>query len=131
MAVPTSEKLIACLYVGYGSSLGYERTLLEYNENTTNTTGFQRAVIPVELAANATDVQVNLASYVDTAVHVAIYDRGGTGFSVGSGASNKFAVNAGGVLFYRSAATPGTLYLNNSSASNKAFLEVVVTGSSA
>lgn len=131
-ATPTAERLKCRAVLSHGSTIGSERILLDYTESTA-TTGFQAVVIPVELAASATDTSVNLANYVDTATFIAVKDRNNTGVLVGrtSGTSARFTLAGNGfILFKNGAATPPTLYLDNVSSSEKAFVEIIVMGSS-
>lgn len=130
-ADPTTEKLNARIFMSYGSTVGRERILLDYTEST-STTGFQAVVIPVELAASATDTSLNLASYVDTATMIAVRDRNNTGVKVGlASGGTKAQVAANGFYCYKNGnATPPTLYFDNVSGSTKAFIEVIIMGSS-
>lgn len=131
-ATPTAERLKCRAVLSHGSTIGSERILLDYTEST-STTGFQAVVIPVELAASATDTSVNLASYVDTANFIAIKDRNNTGVLVGrtTGTSARFNITGNGFLLLKNGAgTPPTLYFDNVSSTEKAFIEVIVMGSS-
>lgn len=133
MATPSTQRLNCRIVLSYGSSLGSEVVLLDYTEATT-TVGFQKAIIPLELAASATDQSVNLASYFDTATFIAVIDRNNTGVLVGrtAGTSARHNLAANGPFVYKNgAATPPTLYFDNSSASKKAFVEIIVMGTSA
>ncbi len=132
MTVPTSQQLNFRCVASFGDTIGSERIILDYTEPTT-TTGFQAIIIPVELAASATDTQVNLASYVDTATFITILDRNNTGFKVAAGGTaNKFTIAADGCFSIKNgAATPPTLYLDNVSTTAKAFIEIGVMGTSA
>lgn len=133
MATPSTEKLNVSAYASFGSTQGLERILLNYTEAST-TTGFQAVVIPLELAISATDQSVNLASYVDTATFIGIRDRNNTGVLVGrtTGTSARLQVAANGFLLYKNGnSTPPTLYFDNVSGSDKAFIEIIVLGASA
>lgn len=127
MATPTASELKAQVYLAFGD----ERVCLDYTEAST-TTGFQGQVIGKELAASAADQQVNLASYVDTATLIGVRDRNNTGVKVGIGATNKFTLAANGFIAFKNGdATPPTLYLDNVSATDKAFVEITILGTSA
>lgn len=128
---PTAEQLNVRLYASHGDDPSARRVVLDHTEATT-VTGNQASVIPVEIAGAGTNTQVNLASYVDTATWVSVKDRGGTGFKVSLvNTGTKFEVAAGGVFAFKNAvATPPLLYIDNGSASDAAFLEVSVLGSS-
>lgn len=131
-ATPTAERLKCRAALSYGSTIGSERVLLDFTEST-STTGFQAVVIPIELAASATDSSLNLASYVDTATYIAVKDRNNTGVLVGrtSGTSARLQVAGNGfILFKNGASTPPTLYFDNVSTTDKAFIEVIVMGTS-
>ncbi len=133
MATPTAEQLIEQLYLAYGSTLGQETVLMDYIEST-STTGFQKAVIPLELAASATDQSINLSNYVDTATIIGIKDRNGTGLLVGrtTGTSARLQIASNGFLAYKNGnSTPPTLYFDNVSGAEKAFTEIIVLGTSA
>jgi hypothetical protein len=131
-ATPTADRLNCRAFLTYGSTIGTQRILLDYTESTA-TTGFQAFVVPLELSASATDQSVNLASYVDTATFIAVRDRNNTGVLVGrtTGTSARLQVAANGfIIFKNGAATPPTLYFDNVSTTDKAFIEIVVLGSS-
>lgn len=131
-AIPTAERLKCRAVLSHGSTIGSERILLDFTEST-STTGFQSVVIPVELAASATDTSLNLASYVDTATYIAVKDRNNTGVLVGrtTGTSARFNITGNGfILLKNGASTPPTLYFDNVSTTEKAFIEVIVMGSS-
>ncbi len=128
---PTAEGINVRLYASLGDVIGAERIVLDHTE-ASSVTGNQASVIPVEIAGAGTNTQVNLASYVDTATWVTVKDRGGTGFKISLvNTGTKFEVPASGVFaFKNAAATPPLLYIDNGNASDKAFLEVTVLGSS-
>lgn len=130
MATPTAQQLKAKAYMAYGDTAGAERILLDYTEAST-TTGFQNIIIPKELAISATDQTVDLSAHVDTATFIAVRDRNNTGVKVGLASANKMTVAANGFLMFKNGATtPPTLYLDNVSASDKAFIEIAVLGTS-
>lgn len=131
MATPTAQQLKARAYMAYGDTAGDERILLDYTEAST-TTGFQNIVIPKELAASATDTTVDLSTFVDTATFIAVRDRNNTGVKVGLASAGKMTIAANGfIMFKNGVATPPTLYLDNVSASDKAFIEILILGTSA
>lgn len=133
MSTPSAERLKCRAALSYGSTLGSERTLLDYTESV-DTTGFQATVIPLEIAASGVDQSVNLASYVDTATFIAVRDRNNTGVLVGrtTGTTARLQVAANGFLMFKNGnSTPPTLYFDNVSTTEKAFIEIIVMGSSA
>lgn len=132
MATPSAEQINVRLAVSHGSTLGSERSILDYTEPDT-TTGNQGVVIPLELAAGATDQSVNLASYVDTCDAITIKERAGVGLKVGLAAGGtKWRVGASKAMAvcWNNTVTPPTLYFDNESGANKCFLEIGVCGGS-
>lgn len=129
---PTAEQLAYRVYAAHGDDPSDRRVVLDYTEAST-TTGNQAVVVPLELAASASNTSVNLASYVDTATFVSIRDRGGTGFKVSlvnTGA--KFQVASNGVFSFKNGvSTPPTLYIDNVSTTDATFLEISILGASA
>lgn len=125
---PTAQRLHARCLLMHGDTQGKERSLLDYTEATT-TTGNQAVVIAKELAGGAVDQSQTLP--VDTCNFIAIRDRGGTGFkySLASGGT-KTTVAANGFIAWKHSGTVPTLHLDNLHASDVAFLEIIVMGSS-
>lgn len=130
-APPSAEALNARVLLTHGSTLGKERILLDYTAS--GLTGNRSVVIPMEIAANATDQSLNLASYVDTATIIAVRDRGSTGIKVGlASGGTKAQIAANKFWSYENGnATPPTLYFDNVSAADKAYFDVYVLGNSA
>jgi hypothetical protein len=129
---PSTERLKATLHLAYGSTLGDEKVLVSKQE-AVSTVGFQHVIIPLELAISATDAQVNLSSYVDTATFIAIEDRNNTGVLVGrtAGTAARLNVAANGWLCFKNgASTPPTLFFDNPDGANKAFINIYILGSS-
>lgn len=128
MAAPANDTLTRKVYMAFGSTQGSEKVVVDSSETAT---GNRWLLIPLELAASASDVQLNLATYVDTATFISVQEKstGTTGFDVGIAAANKLSVAAGSGIDYKNrTATPPTLYFDNPDASNKVFLEIAVLG---
>lgn len=131
MATPDTQQLNCQAYLSYGSVDGQEQVLLNYNE-ATSTVGFQSSIIPVELAASAVNTSVDLSGYVDTATFIGVLDRNNTGVSVGVGTTDKMNVAANGFILWKNgAATPPTLKISNTSTTAKAFIQILIMGTSA
>lgn len=129
MATPSAEQICARLFLAHGDEPDSRRNVLDFTE-ASDTSGNFSAVIPVEIAAAGTNTAVDISAYVDSATFISILDRGGTGFKVSlvnTGA--KFEVEESGVFAFKNGGTPTTIYLDNGSASDKAFLEIGVIGS--
>lgn len=129
---PTAETLNVRLAASHGSTLGAERNILDFTEDDTVTIN-QSNTIAKELAGAATDQSVNINSYVDTCKLITILDRGGTGFKVGfasGGTKARVGPNKAFVVMWNSTVTPPTLYLDNEHATDTAFLEIGIGGSS-
>lgn len=131
MATPTTTTFIIEAFLGRGSATNPKEL---FEKNSVSTSGFQYVSVPKELAASATDQTVDLSTFVDTATWIVVEDRNNTGVLVGrtSGTSARLSVAANGFLMYHNAAaTPPTLYFDNSSASEKAFVLIHILGTSA
>lgn len=133
MTVPAADTFTAKAYLAYGSTQGSEKILLD--KSVVTASGGNRWVnIPIELAASATDTQLNLSTYLDTATWIAVEEvsTSTTGFNVGVAAANKVQVATEGIYLYKNRnSTPPTLYLDNPDATNKVMLNISVLGNSA
>lgn len=133
MTAPSADKFTAKAYLAFGATQGQEKILLDKSVETSSG-GNRWLNIPLELAASATDTQLNLATYVDTATWIAVEEvsTGTTGFNINIASANKQQVAAEGVWLYKNRnATPPTLYIDNPDGSNKIMLNVAVLGNSA
>lgn len=132
MALPTNDQFNGKFYLSFGSVIGKERVLLDVTD-TIQTAGNRDVVIPMKVAANTTNNQINLASYVDSATYISVREltTGTSGFKVDvSNAATKPQVTAGGLLLWKNgAATPPTLYIDNPDAALEVLLEISILGS--
>jgi len=131
MATPTAETFILHAFLGRGSATD---PIAVFEKSSTSLSGFRIATITKEFATSATDQSVNLADFVDTATLIAIEDTNNTGVLVGrtTGTSARLQVAANGFLLYHNGnATPPTLYFDNVSGTEKAFIKIYILGTSA
>lgn len=129
MATPTTERLRASVFAGFGDTDDAVETLLNYTEAST-TVGNRKSKISRELATSASTT-VDLSGEADTINFIMVQDKNNTGIQVGVGGStDKLHVAANGFLIFKNAASPMTLYLTNPSSSDKAFVEISILGTS-
>lgn len=129
MATPTSKYLKVQAFAAFGDDTASEEIVHNFTESDF-VTGNRKVCITQELAASATDQSVNLSNYVDTATWIIIKDDGGTGLKVGhaAGAGKTQIAASKFLMFANGNSTPPTLYFDNVSGSNKAFLTLIVLG---
>lgn len=130
MAVPANEQIVCSVALGLGGDPGAEQIAFSFAASSIDVGRMAR--IPYELAAGATDQSFDLASLAfDSTVFIAIVDHSSIGVKYGKSAG---AVNhltcAAGKFAILSDTTPPTLYLDNLSADEKSFGEIIVFGSS-
>lgn len=127
MATPSVEDIIFQLTAGWNSNPGERQTLFTYADTDTCNRVMR---IPYELAGAATDTSVNIGTYFDTIDWVLVVDHSNIGMKVGKASgAGKFTVAAGRFMVIAESAT-FTVYLDNLSASDKSFGEIIVFGSS-
>ena len=129
MAAPTAVRMRANIALTPGDTDGDIPSILNFAELTTETAN-NYAKYSVELAASATNQTVSLSSFT-TVTWIAVVDRGGTGLLVGTatGTTGRMTVKASKLaLWSNGAGTPPTIYLDNVSVTDSAFVDVYVFG---
>ena len=130
MAAPTSQRLRASVMLSLGDTDGDIPPCLNFAELTTATANSWLR-LPLDLAASAVNQSLNLATYFTSVSWIAVVDKGGTGLLVGtaSGTSGRCNVAASKMLlFCNGDATPPTIYIDNVSGTDAAFVEVYAFG---
>lgn len=130
MAAPSNQRLRASVALSLGDVDGDLPPLLNFAELTTaQANSWLR--LPLDLAASAVNQTVNLATYFSSVSYIAVVDKGGTGLLVGTatGISGRCKVAANKLFVYCNGdATPPTLYIDNVSTTDAAFVEVYAFG---
>lgn len=129
MAAPTAVRMRANMAFSLGNTDADIPPIFNFAELTTETAN-NYAKYSLELAASATNQTVSLSQFT-TVTWIVIVDRGGTGLLAGtaSGTSGRMNIKASKLLaFSNGNATPPTIYLDNVSTTDAAFVDVYVFG---
>ncbi len=130
MAAPSNQRMRTSISMSLGDTDGDIPPILNFAELTTaQANSWLR--LPLDLAASATNQTLNLATYFTSVTWIAVVDKGGTGLLVGTatGTSGRCKVAASKMLaFCNGDATPPTLYIDNVSSTDAAFVEVYAFG---
>lgn len=131
MAAPSTERVRANIALALGDSEDSMIEALNFSElSTVEANQIQK--FGKKYAASATNQTLDLSGFFSSVTWIAVIDKGGTGLLVGTatGTTGRMNVQAGKALvFANGAGTPPTLYIDNLSSTDAAYVEIIAIGS--
>lgn len=130
MAAPSTSRVRAELMLALGSDEDSMLSALNFSELSTVVAN-QIQKFGKKYAASAVNQTLDLSGFFSSVSWIAVVDKGGTGLLVGtaSGTSGRLNVGAGkAIVFSNGASTPPTLYIDNLSSTDAAYVEIIAIG---
>lgn len=131
MAAPSTQRVRADIALALGDNEASMINALNFSElSTVEANQIQK--FGKKYAASAVNQTLDLSQFFSSVTWIAVVDKGGTGLLVGTatGTTGRLNVQAGkAVLFANGNSTPPTLYIDNLSSTDSAYVEIIAIGS--